>query len=288
MRKLLLDSLVVIPLLTLAVLAQPNSWRGLIPLRSTKSDVEKLLGKPIGSNYPFSKTYEFESGKVYVHYSDGKCLDGWNVTENTVIDFHIYDWSLMAKTAQDLNLNEKDYFVKNTDIPEPTWIDPVAGRSFHFRQGLENERIGFVLDSISYMPTRSDKDKRCSGFPPFAPERNYFTMDTWPFLDPREAKNAFFVNVAQIDNTMIHLGHLGDNYTGYALIYFDKSRPFTFYKQQFEKLKGFINKRWASRAGKFIFIEAGFQQKSEIRLYIIPNDWPPPVPSPTLPSPQFR
>lgn len=50
----------------------PNEWRGLVPLRSTRSDVERLLGKPAIHPTAF-ENYNTETERVDVIYSPGPC-----------------------------------------------------------------------------------------------------------------------------------------------------------------------------------------------------------------------
>lgn len=52
----------------LVVDAQAKGWRGIVPLKSTRADVERLLGKPnvLGR-------YQFEEERAYILYSAGEC-----------------------------------------------------------------------------------------------------------------------------------------------------------------------------------------------------------------------
>ena len=64
-----------------------QGWRGIEPLHSTRSDVEKLLGPPPhGAGY----TYDLENEKVHFQYQSpdsecGKTWGFWNVPLNTVL-----------------------------------------------------------------------------------------------------------------------------------------------------------------------------------------------------------
>jgi len=49
-----------------AKLLQAKEWRGIVPLKSTRADVEKLLGKPNGLG-----RYEFEKERAYIDYAKG-------------------------------------------------------------------------------------------------------------------------------------------------------------------------------------------------------------------------
>jgi hypothetical protein len=51
--------------LLLPALSSAESWRGIVPLHSTKSDVERLLGKPSGATDKLL-TYRFESETAFI------------------------------------------------------------------------------------------------------------------------------------------------------------------------------------------------------------------------------
>jgi hypothetical protein len=52
-----------------------NDWKKLVPLTSSRAEVEKVLGKPL-KYFPTSGTYESSVGKFHVWYSRGKCVPG--------------------------------------------------------------------------------------------------------------------------------------------------------------------------------------------------------------------
>jgi hypothetical protein len=80
-----------------AKLAQAKEWRGIVPLKSTRVDVERLLGKSNGLG-----RYEFENERAYIYYAKGcdqskdcLCL----VPKDTVI-------SIFVTLESDLKLSE--------------------------------------------------------------------------------------------------------------------------------------------------------------------------------------
>jgi hypothetical protein len=74
--------------LSSSALLQTVGWRGIVPLHSTRKDVERLLGASHESR-GLSSTYTTDEGKVLVFYSAGPCNKGvpqrWNVPLDTVI-----------------------------------------------------------------------------------------------------------------------------------------------------------------------------------------------------------
>src|SRR5258708_4966767 len=78
--------------ITSLLFAQPQSWRGIAPLHTTRKQVEKLLGRPSLVNGVAS--YNFENEKVEVRYSKYRCgdprnLDRWNIPPGTVLSVRI-------------------------------------------------------------------------------------------------------------------------------------------------------------------------------------------------------
>lgn len=49
-----------------ASILHAKEWRGIVPLKSTRADVEKLLGKPNDL-----RRYQFENERAYINYSRG-------------------------------------------------------------------------------------------------------------------------------------------------------------------------------------------------------------------------
>lgn len=83
-------TLCLIVIFSVGVKAQ--GWRGLIPLHSTRADVERLLG-PSTEPEKFSADYELGDRVVSIEYSSGPCRKemkgGWNVQRDTVISIRI-------------------------------------------------------------------------------------------------------------------------------------------------------------------------------------------------------
>src|ERR687895_2477074 len=66
---------------------QDKSWKDIVPLHSTRKDVERLLGSPRESRG--AATFQTKDGRVRVFFSYGYCKgptrDDWNVPPDTVV-----------------------------------------------------------------------------------------------------------------------------------------------------------------------------------------------------------
>ncbi len=77
-------------LLLHSTISNDKNWKNIIPLHSTRSDVERLLGP---SSDECKCTYRLNDATVSVVYSDGDCKSGgtggWNIRPGTVIRFTV-------------------------------------------------------------------------------------------------------------------------------------------------------------------------------------------------------
>lgn len=86
-RLSLIGMILALPLLTRTATAK--EWRGIVPLKSTRADVERLLGKP-GKH----GRYQFDEERAYIDYAGaGRCkpINGCLcfVSEDTVISIRV-------------------------------------------------------------------------------------------------------------------------------------------------------------------------------------------------------
>ena len=65
-------SFLVLLLVLCGVTVNAEPWRGIVPLKSTRSDVERLLGKPQPGGIDSYVTYKLETEEVRVVYADRK------------------------------------------------------------------------------------------------------------------------------------------------------------------------------------------------------------------------
>ena len=74
-----------------------NGWKGIEPLKTTKSEVEKILGKPEIDNDGFHK-YRLDGAYIRINYSSIPCREDffgrgkYKVPADTVLDYSVH-WS---------------------------------------------------------------------------------------------------------------------------------------------------------------------------------------------------
>jgi hypothetical protein len=263
-------------------IGQTNSWKGLVPLHSTRRDVESRFGKPNPERLKYLNEYKVGDDTFQVEYSGKPCDEGWDVPVGTVLRLRVADHDQINKSSEDLKLDEKRFSISTDDALYATWTEPIIGLQYYFMHG----RMSLIY--VTYIPRREDNDKRCDGFPPYTPEAHYFTMDTDLLHNPNRAKTDDKLSpAARLDNAYIQLVN-NPGYRLYVLIYFDTQLSLTEYRKRVAFLKNWMYVRRKAKPDDVVFLEGGMREKNYMELHIIPKDWKAPAPEPTLASPQFR
>ena len=274
-----LKTLIILFFLTSFTYSQSNSWNDLTPLRSNRLDVEKLLGKPTDDK-PYGVRYKTEKETVRVIYTSEKCENGWDVPKDTILRITVYE-SNVGKSFDELKLDKNLFSHTVDDAFYATWTNTDEGVQYYFN-GYQQ------LESITYLPKKSDNDLRCDGFPSFQPEGEHYPFDTFLFYNPKLSKKESLYSVfSRLDNFIVSLKNYKSDYKGYILVYFDKKLSFNEYQKRLNKLKDFLFKLRKVSPEIVTVIDGGINYESRVELYILPKGWKPPAPDPTYPSPQF-
>ena len=133
-----------------------KGWKDLVPLRSTRRDVEALLGPPMPGG---QSLYETNEATVYVGYSDGPCEKGWpygwNVDKDTVVSIVVTPKEPVMFTDLEIDKNK---YVESRDSHINTWM----------LYANQREGITLVVDEITgkvrsftYHPTDSQQKLQC-------------------------------------------------------------------------------------------------------------------------------
>jgi hypothetical protein len=167
-------------ILALTLMAQAKEWRGITPLRSTRADVERVLGPTIddpSNRNNYVDTYQTEEERVTVLYSDGPLCNGYlrrgyRVPKDTVVSiivgatpFPFSDLKLDGSKYQETSGGDTpdySYFTHKEDGISYTvqWRTVAKGE-----EGGVRERIRMVI-SIEYGPTAQDIHLLCPERPP--------------------------------------------------------------------------------------------------------------------------
>jgi hypothetical protein len=190
--------------LTIAPSLSARGWRGIIPLHSTRADVERLLGKPSSE---VDNLYKTENDLVRVDYAKGPCNGwprGWNVASDTVLALTVMPSA--KQMFSDLHVAIAT-FSKTYDDAFFTYY---ASRA----QGVEYivSSEGF-LSSTKYFPARGDAVLRCKCFP--SEDDSVFRGETWDSFEGISMENI----LARLDNFAIQLSNSRPDWKGRVITY---------------------------------------------------------------------
>ena len=133
---------------------QDKGWRGIVPLHSTRADVERLLGKP---NTRLER-YDTEEGRVDIIYQSRSCEEnkgeGWNVPIDTVINIRI-DFTNTDRAISDLPIDLTQY-----EKIEGGHVPSIAYYSNRDRGISYETRYGKVR-AVEYRGTTADEHLSC-------------------------------------------------------------------------------------------------------------------------------
>ena len=148
---------VITLLLLIATCCEARDWQGIVPLQSTRADVERLLGKPNTEHDRYLTGNEV--GEFF--YSTSRCSNGWNVPAGTVISITVTFSE--SRRLSDLKLDLGKY-VKITDPFTPNhtyYVNRNEGVRYVVLEG-SGETSQLIL-AVYYESTSKDEQfLRCS------------------------------------------------------------------------------------------------------------------------------
>jgi hypothetical protein len=138
-------------MLILIEISQAQGWRGIVPLRSSRSDVEKLLGAGRGS----VAFYGLKDKNILITYSDGldcdeKGADEWNVPKDKVIHIAVTFLPKARVTPNDLKLDLRK-FGKTRRGTQVTYSSDELGLQLTIEGGLVQTLLSFPAKKDSHM-----------------------------------------------------------------------------------------------------------------------------------------
>lgn len=265
-------------LLIFASIAHPqlNSWQGIVPLHSTRIDVEKILGPP----RPESKgrdasTYETRSGKVFVLYSTGPCnttiSNGWNAPRGTVIEVSVEPKG--KPKLSDFKLDPSKFEKKQ----DPEVLDYTYYADDENGISITVNTVQDVVVRISYRPKFKDNYLRCSAS----------TETVYQVFGSRSHKFAEYSNLSLASERR----RLGDyakllgrfvSTQGHIITYSGKNADAGEAKRLAERIKSYLVKSRGINPARLITIDGGYREKCTVELYIVPPGVAPPAAAPTV------
>jgi hypothetical protein len=259
-----------------AVSAKP--WRGIVPLRSTRAEVQKLLGSEVDEGLG----YDFEDEHVAITYASKKCEadlpGGWSVQPNTVVEIQVL--STKGRVMADLPVRwqelEPTYSVQSTQI---TYLDA--------REGVRYATDNGLVSAITYIGSEEDeKELSCGAYSYAAPVPHGAKLNRFeqrPFesfgrMTFEQAKVFLDTFVIQLDKTI----KARPNSRGFILVYAGQTAHKAEAKTIADCAKNYLVKVRQADPESIVAVDAGYQNEFRVELYIMPDDAYPPMLKPTV------
>lgn len=129
-------------------------WRQIVPLRSTRADVERLLGPTKGAYFA---EYQLRAGNLFIEYSSGPCRPerkgGWNVPKDVVISLTLSP--NRKKPVAVLKLDPKKFrkVIDEHVVGILYYVNDEEGITYQIQRGK--------IDSVEYGPGKRDERLYC-------------------------------------------------------------------------------------------------------------------------------
>jgi hypothetical protein len=134
--------------------------------------------------------------------------------------------------------------------------------------------MGLVI-SISYVPSVKDNHLRCAGFPStdggitaYSPY-NQFSFDT--FNDITDRLGEFVSRL-----------HQSPEYKGYIIVYARHDKAMPGVKDFASAARDYLIKEFETDPKTIQAINGGYREQPTVELFLIPKEWPAPVPTPAF------
>lgn len=264
--------------------ASGKGWKGIVPLHSTRADVDKLLGPPKGED----SGYEIGGEQVLISYPSQGCQEGlpggWKVPSNTVI-------SITISPAKDLQLADVLVPGRNYDqiyrVHSPQLVDYVD-----VSEGVRYAAIDGSVQTVTYFASEADDKKlRCGEYkyagPVPAGAKNKFEQvpyDSYgqmPFEDAEARLDSFVLQLQNMNEGKPH-------YRGFIIIYAGRSAYAAEAGTLAECSKNYLVNVRNAAPDSVIAADGGYRDQFTVELYIMPNDAYPPLLMPTVSPKQIE
>ncbi|MDQ3474377.1 MAG: hypothetical protein M3447_11640 [Acidobacteriota bacterium] len=257
---------------TFAISANAQGWKGIVPLHSTRADVERLLGPGTDECKCY---YETEGEHLRVVYAENPCEgypSGWNVPADTVLTISVI--SKQKPLFSEFHLDESKYEKASDHTSTTYYASRDEGIQYIVSYEGVNNTVERVISSVNYVPSSKDSLLRCPCFPS-EDESIFRTLPSYNF-----SYQSLGDALARIDVFSIDLMQVPE-WTGYIIVYAKKQTSPARAKRYARSFGKYLVERRNVPAERFITMYGGYKDDLTVELYLFPPNISPPKPRPT-------
>jgi hypothetical protein len=259
--------------------ATAKPWHGIVPLHSTRADVERILGKPVVDR----DVYDAPDGRAIISYSKGlPCEEGvpglGNIPGDTVVEIYL-SLTRFEKLSDRLAPGREYTQIQAVHTPTLYYVDRQEGVRYTVQDGM--------VVSISYGGSTEDEKKFSCGEYKYAaplpenpdPRRiEQYPYDSYGKIRFEDAK-------ARLDNFVIQLLQSNEksrDYRGFIIVYAGRSAHAHEAQTVANCSKNYLVKVRQADPETIVAVDGGYQDKFTVELYIYPIKAYPPMLLPTV------
>jgi hypothetical protein len=256
--------------LTVTDCSHAKAWRGIVPLKSTRVDVERLLGPPTGDR----PTYYLSDSTVDVQYAKCRCgdkckMDGWNVPPDTVTLIRVGMKGVVKLADLKIDLTHFKRWQSDEDVP---------GSSIYKNEedGFAIEAGGEYVSALVYTARAADDHLRCrvSSAQDSSTEMKEYLIHKFdeysniPFIDEK----------ARLDNFAIYLQEQ-PSFKGYIIFHDSQRMQSGGGQARAKRAKNYLVSVRNIDSKRIVIINGGSRKEFEVELYALPSTMSAPTPN---------
>ena len=271
-RKLSIIKIALPCLFLVLMLTSPVSgkgWRGITPLRSTRADVERLLGPPEKPDAKHMSDYKLEDEVVSIIYATGPpCGEGmesgWQVPAGTVVDITVAPRKTMRPS--DLKLDKSKY--QRIDGGHQPDVASYINKKEGIKIAVFQDN---VVTSITYFPAEEDNYLLCPEARRKLTERSTSELT----IKEKDLLDCFMLRLKQEPTA-----------TGWVRI--DRERRRVDEPALTDLVSEYLRSKYPTEFNR-VSVMGAYRLAQEMELFIVPRDGDPtPIPEKTSKSKCFK
>jgi hypothetical protein len=255
-------------------LSQAKEWHGIVPLHSTRKDVEQLIGPP---TTPGGRIYNLENEVVLIDYSDGPCEQGWpfgwNVPQDTVTAITVNPRKMISLSELGIDLSG---YQKVQDEEVRTVLYYVNGEEgVH----IESRTLKPIVVSVIYTPAAKDRNLLCPEAAARLSEESRGNSYPSPFIIYPDI--SVTEEKAHLSSFAKQLQSKVDS-RGFIVVYAGQKARAGEAKEHATFAKNYVINKYGIKPERVVTIDGGFREKFAVELYVISRDMREPLTLPTI------
>jgi hypothetical protein len=237
-----------------------QGWNNIVPLHSTRADVERLLGKPTDPGKKSSAVYELDKEVVLIFFAGGppcSSSNGWNVMEGTVVDITVTPKRQVMLTDLDSSVETYKKTVDPHDPYHTKYVNEKTGESIIVSDG--------EVQYLTFSPAAKDNNLKCrsaaSSPQARATEQYAHSIDAYGTIPYEDEK-------LRLDNFAVEL-QLNLTTRGYVQYYWSNNRKAA--RMRATRAQRYLVKRHQIDPSRIILREGGRAESFMMMLGLLPD-----------------